>query len=202
MKILNLHAGIGGNRAKWGDDHEIVAVEHDPEIALVYASIYPQDTVVIGDAYEYLVEHFAEFDLIWVSPPCPTHGQYRYNVGVRAKGYKPVMPDMTGLYGSIVFLKHHYEGLWVVENVRPYYEPLVAPSVILQRHYIWANFPIEEKSFAPKMVRTKNKISDYDDLGINLSGTKITNKRQVLRNAVDPDLGAHVLAAASRWLGE
>jgi DNA (cytosine-5)-methyltransferase 1 len=27
MRILNLYAGIGGNRKLWGDDHEITAVE-------------------------------------------------------------------------------------------------------------------------------------------------------------------------------
>ena len=27
MKILNLYAGIGGNRKLWGDEHEITAVE-------------------------------------------------------------------------------------------------------------------------------------------------------------------------------
>ena len=30
MKILNLYAGIGGNRKLWGDEHEVVAVENVP----------------------------------------------------------------------------------------------------------------------------------------------------------------------------
>ncbi|MEN8255848.1 MAG: helix-turn-helix transcriptional regulator, partial [Verrucomicrobiota bacterium] len=34
MRILNLYAGIGGNRKLWGDKHEVVAVEKDPRIAL------------------------------------------------------------------------------------------------------------------------------------------------------------------------
>ena len=33
MKILDLYAGKGGNRKKWGDNHEITAVEFDPKIA-------------------------------------------------------------------------------------------------------------------------------------------------------------------------
>lgn len=33
MKILNLYAGIGGNRKLWGDQHEITAVELNREIA-------------------------------------------------------------------------------------------------------------------------------------------------------------------------
>src|SRR5580700_847955 len=100
MKVLNLYAGIGGNRKLW-KGHDITAVECDPAIAHVYRSSFPRDIVIVGDAHEYLLAHFQKFDLIWSSPPCPTHGQYRYNVGVRAKGYKAVFPDMT-LYEEII----------------------------------------------------------------------------------------------------
>ena len=37
-KILNLYAGIGGNRKLWGDEHEITAVEYDEATADVYTS--------------------------------------------------------------------------------------------------------------------------------------------------------------------
>ncbi len=50
MKILNLYAGIGGNRKLWGNDHEITAVELRPEIAAVYQDFFPNDHVVVGDA--------------------------------------------------------------------------------------------------------------------------------------------------------
>ncbi len=46
MKILNLYAGIGGNRAIWGNNHEITAVELDPEIAKAYLDRFPSDTVI------------------------------------------------------------------------------------------------------------------------------------------------------------
>ena len=36
MKILNLYAGIGGNRKLWGKEHDITAVELRPEIAAIY----------------------------------------------------------------------------------------------------------------------------------------------------------------------
>jgi DNA (cytosine-5)-methyltransferase 1 len=61
---------------------------------------------------------------------------------------------------------------------------------------VWANFDIPDRKFEPKGLRTKNKISDYAHLGVDLSETRIPNKRQVLRNAVDPDLGRHILDAA------
>ncbi len=187
MKILNLYAGIGGNRKLW-NNCDVTAVEIDSKIADVYNSFFPEDTVVVGDAHQYLQEHYSEFDFIWSSPPCPTHGQYRYNVGFRAKGYSAVFPDMK-LYEEIIFLKHYFSGLYVVENTKPYYEPLIAPSVVLSRHLFWANFKIRQAEFGAKHIRTKNKISDFE---IDISNTNISNKRQVLRNCVDSDLGLYV----------
>lgn len=193
MKILNLYAGIGGNRKLWGSEHEVTAVELEPTIAEVYQKLYPQDTVVVGDAHQYLLEHYADFDYIWSSPPCPTHGQYRYNVGVLGKGFPAVFPDMK-LYEEIIFLAYYFKGNYAVENVKPFYHPLVEPTVVLQRHLFWTNYPIAPRSFPAKNIRSKNKISDYDEY--DLSGTRIPNKRQVLRNCVDPELGLYVFNSA------
>ena len=64
MKILNLYAGIGGNRKLWGDEHEIIAVELDPEIATIYQDYFPNDKVIVTDAHKYLLENYKEFDFI------------------------------------------------------------------------------------------------------------------------------------------
>lgn len=53
LKILNLYAGIGGNRKLWGDDYDITAVEINPKIAECYQKLFPNDTVIVGDAHEY-----------------------------------------------------------------------------------------------------------------------------------------------------
>ncbi len=49
MKILNLYAGLGGNRKLWGNEHDITSVEYTQGIADIYASQYPDDTLVVGD---------------------------------------------------------------------------------------------------------------------------------------------------------
>ena len=190
MKILNLYAGIGGNRKFWYG-HDITAVELDPDIATVYQVIYPEDTVVIGDALEYLEKNYGRYDFIWSSPPCPSHGQYRHNVGVIGKGFKPLIPDMS-LYAQIVFLKTYFKGAWVVENTKPYYTPLIEPSFILQRHLFWSSDVVPHKDFNPARIGSKNKISDFDGYEV-VAQSKIKNKRQVLRNCILPELGEYIL---------
>ncbi len=133
LNICNLYSGIGGNRKLWGDSHNITAIEIDKDIADIYKRLYPNDTVIVGDAHTYLEKEFDSFDFIWASPPCPSHGQYRHNVGVIGKGFSPIMPDMK-LYGEIVFLQTYFKGKYVIENVKPYYQPLIKPSFELQRH--------------------------------------------------------------------
>ena len=195
MKILNLYAGIGGNRNLWGNMHEITAVEYDTNIASVYKQLYPSDNVVVTDAHEYLLEHFREFDFIWSSPPCQTHSSFRQNIGVRYRGVKPVYPDMR-LYQEILFLKYNYDGLWVVENVKPYYKALIENTALLGRHLLWSNFSIPFIEFEKDNIR-KSQIPDLQKLyGIYLSLVRLPNKRQVLRNCVTPELGAYVLGIA------
>jgi DNA (cytosine-5)-methyltransferase 1 len=194
MKILNLYAGIGGNRRLWGD-HDVTAVEMDAAIADVYKTRYPNDTVVVGDAVVFLEAHYANYDFIWSSPPCPSHGQYRHNVGVIGKGFAPIMPDMT-LYAQIVFLQHYAKGKWVVENVKPYYDPLVPATFELQRHLFWANFNAPPIKFCKSNIRHKNKISDFDGYEI-VAASKIKNKRQALRNCVEAEVGDYILRCAN-----
>lgn len=189
MRVLNLYAGIGGNRKLW-KDCEVTAIEYDEKIAKVYKERFPGDKIYIADAHAFLENWYDKFDFIWSSPPCQSHGQYRHNVGVLGKGYKPIIPDMN-LYGEIVFLQTYFKGDWVVENVVPYYTPLISPNFQLQRHLFWSNKYVPEKQFPTTHIRSKNKISDFDDYEI-VSKSDIQNKRQVLRNQVDPELGLYV----------
>jgi len=194
MKILNLYAGIGGNRRLWGPEHQVTAVEFDENIAAIYKDLYPNDTVVVGDAHQYLLDHHQEFDFIWSSPPCQSHSSFRYNINVRYRGTKPKYPDMS-LYEEILFLKYHSSALWVVENVVPYYPPMLEPQKI-NRHLYWANFTIGE---LPKIVENirSAQIPDLQMLhNVDLSKYKLPNKRQVLRNCVHSETGLAILNAA------
>lgn len=148
MKILNLYAGIGGNRKLW-EGHKITAVELDPKIASIYQDFFPKDEVIVADAHKYLLEYYKEFDFIWSSPPCPTHSRIRNEAGVGRGQNEPVYPDMK-LYEEIIFLQHMYKlensgfkGRYVVENVISYYDPLIRPRKLAE-HYFWTNFPIRE----------------------------------------------------------
>jgi DNA (cytosine-5)-methyltransferase 1 len=147
MKILNLYACLGGNRYKWdevakekGIEIEVTAVEYDEELARMYKERFPNDKVIVTDAHQYLLDHYKEFDFIWSSPPCPSHSRARYwsssNYDTTTEA---IYPDMK-LYEEILFLQHYYRtGKYVVENVIPYYEPLI-PAKKRGRHLYWTNF--------------------------------------------------------------
>lgn len=186
MKILNLYAGIGGNRKLWGNDHEIVAVEYDQAIADIYKEFFPNDTVIVGDAHQYLLDHFSEFDFIWSSPPCPSHSRVRKATNHQNK---PIYPDMK-LYEEILLLQGYYKGKYCIENVRSWYEPLIKPQDI-NKHYFWTNFEIP-----PMEVKSRNHDGNIKSLeetkGFNLDGKSGIDKRKTLRNCVEPETGLHI----------
>lgn len=196
MKVLNLYSGIGGNRRLW-KGVEVTAVENDKDIAEVYKSLFPEDEIIITDAHQYLLDHFREFDFIWSSPPCQSHSSFRQNICVRYRGTKPVYPDMR-LYQEILFLQANFKGKWVVENVKPYYKPLIKPTAVLQRHYFWSNFDIADKKFEVDKIRTAQIPQLQEKHGFDLSKYKLKNKRQVLRNCVLPELGKHIFLEGCR----
>ena len=135
LKILNLYACLGGNRYKWGDEHEITAVEWDEELARLYQERFPNDTVIVADAHQYLLDHYKEFDFIWSSPPCPTHSAFQHSMKTTRK---MKYPDMK-LYQEIIFLEAFFNGKYCVENVFPFYEPLIKAKK-RGRHLYWTNF--------------------------------------------------------------
>lgn len=198
MKILNLYCGIGGNRKLWSNEHKVTAVEYNESIANIYNDLYPNDTVIVADAHQYLQDNFKEFDFIWSSPPCPTHSRMRFKAYCNGKG-KALFPDMK-LYEEILFLQQYTKNTnikYCVENVKGWYKPLVEPQTI-GRHYFWSNFKIpyikvvsnstgnnKGMTLAKKMEAKSVFITDW----YSYKG----DKRTLLNNCIESQIGKHII---------
>lgn len=205
-KILNLYACLGGNRYKWDEvlqaanitNYKIVAVELDPELAKLYQERFPNDIVIIADAHQYLLDHYKEFDFIWTSPPCPSHSRIRYSQKNR-ENCTAVYPDLK-LYEEVIFLQNFFNGKYVVENVIPYYEPLIAANK-RGRHLYWTNFNlpnnISERKMFKNMIEVGNieQLSKFHDFDFKkYKGEQRLNK--IARNLVDYEVGKTILEIA------
>lgn len=197
MKYLIGCAGIAGESEKWDDvNNDITHVEQFDKIAKVISDRKPNRKVVVGDAYDYLLNHYQEFDFIWFSPSCQANSRM-----IRGgKNRKPRFPDLK-LYELKIFLDYNFKGDYVIENVVPYYTPVIEPTAKLGRHLFWSSFPItnfeveQPKGFIKLgTVEGSKKLKEW--LGIYYKGNLYYNGNhdpcQVLRNCVHPDLGLHV----------
>ncbi len=213
MKILNLYACLGGNRYKWNevkDDIEVTAVELDEELAKLYQERFPKDKVIVADAHQYLLENYNEFDFIWASPPCPTHSKMRKtNTGKGERKSKPTYPDMK-LYEEILLLQHFFKGKYCVENVIPFYYPLIAAKK-RGRHLYWTNFNLpsdlgdrrKEDFIQSSSVKNLSIFHNYDFNKLSVfkkfsytshnGGVRID---KVARNLVDYEAGKTILETA------
>jgi DNA (cytosine-5)-methyltransferase 1 len=201
IKILNLYACLGGNRYKWNevnDNIEVTAVELDSELARMYQERFPNDKVIVADAHQYLLENFKDFDFIWSSPPCPSHSRINYSFKNRKKEGFLKYPDFK-LYEEVVFLDNFFKGKYVVENVIPYYEPLM-PAKKRGRHLYWTNFNLpndlneREAPFikiTPSSKKPKNIIEDrckFHEIDLkNYNGKQ--SKEKIANNLVDYEAG-------------
>ena len=194
MKILNLYACLGGNRYKWNEvkeDIEVTAVELDEQLAGLYQERFSNDKVIIADAHKYLLDHYTEFDFIWSSPPCPTHSRMRKtNTGVGERKSKATYPNMN-LYEEILLLEHFFKGKYCVENVIPYYEPLISAKK-RGRHLYWTNFNLPNKigrksvdNFSKTDIESLSNYHNYDFT--KYKGKQRTDK--IARNLVDYEAG-------------
>jgi DNA (cytosine-5)-methyltransferase 1 len=205
FKVLNLYACLGGNRYKWdevaeeaGIDMKVTAVELDPEAARLYQERFPNDTVIVADAHQYLLDHYKEFDFIWTSPPCPSHSRVRISQKTR-ENFKAIYPSMM-LYEEIIFLDNYFDGNYVVENVIPFYEPLIQAKK-RGRHLYWTNFnfptDIGERKTNNNMIAKGNvkQLSEFHDYDFKkYKGTQSVQK--MARNLVDYEAGRTIFETA------
>ena len=194
IKVLNAYAGLGGNRKEW-KNCQVTAVENDEKIAAIYKRLYPDDIVIIGDAHKYLIENYGDFDFIWSSPPCQTHSKMNKATRHKSRRY----PDMK-LYEEIIFLQHFYKGPWIVENVVPYYKPLIEAKKI-GRHLFWSNCDFEADDVKRpgnfiNMANLAGKKALMDWLDIHYDENIYYGGNhcpaQILRNCVHPKLGLQI----------
>ena len=205
MKVLNLYAGIGGNRKLW-KDVDVTAVELNPETAKIYQDFFPDDEVIVGDAHQYLLDHFKEYDFIWGSPPCPTHSRINLLINEKAdKGMSVKYPDMK-LYEEIIYLKHWFKGKYCIENVISYYEPLVKP-IESDSHYFWTNFYFKPWKHTKRGILSSTKRGDQltpriERIGLDIKKFDInkTLMKKVINNCVEPELGLHILESSKKDL--
>ncbi len=198
MKILNLYACLGGNRYKWNEvkeDIEVTAIELDPELAKLYQERFPNDKVIVADAHQYLLDHYKEFDFIWSSPPCPTHSKARF---ARRNTTEAKYPDLK-LYEEIIFLDKWFKGKYVVENVIPYYDPLI-PAQKRGRHLYWSNIKLpnilsERKNNFMEGKDEVSKWCEFHDYNFRqYKGEQRTDK--IARNLVDYEAGKTIFETA------
>ena len=198
MRVLNLYACLGGNRLKW-TDCEVTAVELDPELARMYQERFPNDTVIVADAHQYLLEHYKEFDFIWSSPPCPDNSRARFWKSLNeSTNIKPVYADLR-LYQEYILLENYFDGKFCIENVIPYYEPLI-PGQKRGRHIYWTNFKlpqsINERNFQFGCNDEVNKLCEFHDYDFyQYTGEQRIDK--IARNLVDYEAGLTIFQCAT-----
>lgn len=204
MNILTAFAGIGGNRRLWDElgSFRITAIENNPAVANEYLKLYPNDTVLIGDAWRYIPNSLDEYDIIWASPPCQTHSKLT-KMNKRQKEKK--IYDYR-LYSLIDYLENNYNGIYIVENVVPSYVAKRKP-VKIDRHLFWSNLPLKNDFQLKKMKSFHKQTRDqthqeYIESITSWIGFKISRNiylngnhdpMQIYRNCVHPKLGKYVL---------
>lgn len=204
MRILNLFAGLGGNRTLWSRAHEVTAIEIDEIIAKIYRERFPHDVLWVTDVFDFLLKFDINlYDFIWASPPCQTHSQMqKFN-----KGKIPI-PEMQEIYGLKVWLDWNFKGKYVIENVQPYYKTPINPTARIDRHCFWANFHIKSRRFREKrsghgrleyshiMRDNKEKlitIAMLEDVKEHVLSLPERFHVQIIRNCVDPRIGKYIL---------
>lgn len=203
IKILNLYACLGGNRYKWDEVGEEAGLKSSNRSRTRYGigsnvpRSFSQRHGCNCRCASISLDHYKEFDFIWSSPPCPSHSRARY-WGFGINGRQPIYPDLN-LYQEIIFLKTHFKGNWVVENVIPYYRPLI-PAQERGRHLYWTNLKLpkilsnrkDNGLIQESKIGSLSKYHDYDF-------SKYKGNQRVLkiaRNLVDYEAGKTILQTA------
>ena len=90
----------------------------------------------------------------------------------------------------------------MVENVIPYYTPLIAPNITLDRHHFWTNLSVNPKKFGRDFAGSIKdlpldqlcKIHNIDPslIAVGKWDRNHDRKRTILRNCVDWRIAAYL----------
>jgi len=97
MRILNLYAGIGGNRKLW-NNVEVVAVEYNKEVAQYYKDHYPNDEVIVDGAKDYLLDMFLYGEVIFLKYFCEDIKSYKWKTFRRDQVVRNCVDPNVGKY--------------------------------------------------------------------------------------------------------
>ncbi len=82
----------------------------------------------------------------------------------------------------------------MVENVKPFYDALISPTVVIDRHFYWSNFNITVIDVYKTMKISYVKVSDFDYIDF----TGFTGRKDTLiRNMVNDKIGLHIVNCAA-----
>lgn len=182
IKFLNAFAGFGGNTELLDrEKFHVTHIENNDERIKYLSKNFREDSIIFDDAYESIVRYFRDYDIIWASVPCQTHSRTRImQLSDRYENGNFKLPDFR-LYELITFLKHFASRkIWIVENVFPYYEPLIKPTAKVGRHLFWSNKYIENKKF---------KADNIQDL----------QHDSIERNRMNPEIGLYTVEQATMY---
>ena len=103
------------------------------------------------------------------------------------------------LYQEIIFLDNYFKGKYCVENVVPFYEPLVAAKK-RGRHLYWTNFnlPNELSTRKGNFMEGENEVQKWCKFHkIDLSSYKGEQRKdKIARNLVDFEAGLTIFNTA------
>ncbi len=99
--------------------------------------------------------------------------------------------------------KYRY-ALWRIwDNSKPYYDPLIKPDIIIDRHFYWCNFKIglfkEPEKRTDLNNMKKRDLCNWLGVPIDIPNIYIGANHcniQILRNCVHPETGLHILNRA------
>jgi DNA (cytosine-5)-methyltransferase 1 len=110
------------------------------------------------------------------------------------KGYN--IPNLTEIYGLSIYLEKRFPNIpYVIENVKPWYNPLIPPSVKLGRHYFWSNSRIPGKVFQKLRIDYLTFNQMAIEYGLNVKRIRPLGKldrRKIIRNCVQPEIGKYI----------